>query len=197
MLQTSGSFTAIFTLNLQYFSWGCSGSLSISKQKQAKFSSRNRGLDEMRGGQALLSIAARTSWPSHPAAREGSGFTGHWWDWTCRTHPASSTHAVFTPATLCLFPPALRLARGSVRISYFLAERCLRCSSVAQGLPKVSGRGTRAPAFPAKPGSKLRGEAGRRWLCRAGDGFAEPPLLPRFLGLRVSPGDKQPPSSRR
>lgn len=167
----SGAFTVIFTLNLQYFSWGCSGSLSISKQKWAKLSSRNEGLDEIRGGQALLSITARrTPWPCQLRKdlilRDAAG------GWICRTHPASSPTAAFTPGTLCLFPLAGSRICTNLLVIFFWSGTNEHCSSIARGLPKVSGRGTGAATFPAEPGRKLREGTGRRWLCRAGSSFA-------------------------
>lgn len=82
------------------------------------------------------------------------------WDWTCHTHPTSSTGTAFAPGTPRLFPPALRPVPAALRI-YSLFH------------PSLGDCPRSAATFPAKPGSNLGGEVGRRWHCRAGGDFAE------------------------
>lgn len=198
----SGAFTVIFTLNLQYFSWGCSGSLSISKQKWAKFSSRNQGLDEIRGGQALLSITARrTPWPCQLRKDLILRDAGRGLDLPHPSHiqPHCRFHA-WHPVPL----PSGRLRDLYKSISYFLLEQhqralLVRRSGTAQGQWPWHWGG-RLPGRTQEQIQSGDGQAmalpGRQRLCRASHGFGKAPLSPLVLGLKVSPGDEQPPPSQ-
>jgi len=132
----------------------------------------------------LPSSMTRTCWPSQL-----------WKDLVLRDASGAGPAAPIpdpapTPLSCHLVPLLSGLTAGS-RICTNLSVTFLRSSTCAAhlSLGDCPRSAPVRPPFRPNPGANSEGT-------QAGDGFAEPPLLALFWGLKVSPGDKQPPSSR-